>query len=78
MTDTPGKGPLKAKLLLGFGVMLFAIGQSLTFVIIAPLVRRVGWDPQSFGIALTLANLPLVFGAPFWGRRSDRIGRKPV
>lgn len=78
MTDTPGAGPLKARLLLGFGVMLFAIGQSLTFVIIAPLVRRVGWDPQSFGIALTLANLPLVVGAPFWGKRSDTIGRKPV
>ncbi|MEZ5563945.1 MAG: MFS transporter [Gammaproteobacteria bacterium] len=78
MTDTPGAGPLKARLLLGFGVMLFAIGQSLTFVIIAPLVRRVGWDPQSFGIALTLANLPLVFGAPFWGKRSDTHGRKPV
>lgn len=78
MTDTPGAGPLKARLLLGFGVMLFAIGQSLTFVIIAPLVRRVGWDPQSFGIALTLANLPLVFGSPFWGKRSDTHGRKPV
>lgn len=78
MTDTPGAGPLKARLLLGFGVMLFAIGQSLTFVIIAPLVRRVGWDPQSFGIALTLANLPLVFGAPYWGKRSDKVGRKPV
>jgi len=78
MTDSPGAGPLKARLLLGFGVMLFAIGQSLTFVIVAPLVRRVGWDPQSFGIALTLANLPLVFGAPFWGKRSDKVGRKPV
>jgi len=58
--------------------MLFAIGQSLTFVIVAPLVRRVGWDPQSFGIALTIANLPLVFGAPYWGKRSDKVGRKPV
>jgi MFS family permease len=38
----------------------------------------VGFTPQSFGIALTLASLPLIVGAPFWGKRSDVIGRKPV
>ena len=37
-----------------------------------------GFTPQAFGIALTLASLPLIFGAPFWGKRSDVIGRKPV
>lgn len=72
------QGPVRARLLLGLGVMLFAIGQSLTFVVVTPLARHVGFDPQSFGIALTLASLPLIVGSPFWGRRSDIIGRKPV
>ncbi|MEO7385695.1 MAG: MFS transporter [Gammaproteobacteria bacterium] len=78
MTDTPGQAPAKARLLLGLGVLLFAIGQSLTFIIVTPLARQVGFTPQTFGIALTLASLPLIFGAPFWGKRSDLIGRKPV
>jgi MFS family permease len=78
MTDTPGDSPPRARFLLGLGVLLFAIGQSLTFVIVVPLARQVGFDPQSFGIALTLASLPLIVGAPFWGKRSDIIGRKPV
>lgn len=78
MTDIAGQSPPQARLLLGLGVLLFAIGQSLTFVIVTPLARQVGFDPQSFGIALTLASLPLIIGAPYWGRRSDIIGRKPV
>jgi MFS family permease len=78
MTDAPGQAPAKARLLLGLGVLLFAIGQSLTFIIVTPLARQVGFSPQAFGIALTLASLPLIFGAPFWGKRSDVIGRKPV
>ncbi len=78
MTETPGQAPAEARLLLGLGVMLFAIGQSLTFIIVTPLARQVGFTPESFGIALTLASLPLIFGAPYWGKRSDVIGRKPV
>lgn len=78
MTDTTGKGPIEARLLLGLGMLLFSIGQSLTFAIVAPMARQVGFAPQAFGIALTLASLPLVFSAPFWGRRSDVVGRKPV
>jgi MFS family permease len=78
MPDNQSVNLLRAKLLLGLGVLMFAIGQSLTFIIVAPLARRVGFDPQSFGIALTLASLPLIFGAPFWGKRSDAVGRKPV
>ncbi len=78
MTDIPGQSPPRARFLLGLGVLLFAIGQSLTFVIVTPLARQVGFDAQSFGIALTLASLPLIVGAPYWGRRSDIIGRKPV
>jgi MFS transporter, DHA1 family, tetracycline resistance protein len=68
----------KAKWLLGLGMLMFAIGQSLTFMIVAPLARKVGFSEQAFGIALTLASLPLIFGAPFWGKRSDQVGRKPI
>jgi MFS family permease len=59
-------------------MLLFALGQSLTFVIVTPLARQVGFSAQSFGIALTLASLPLIVGSPYWGRRSDIIGRKTV
>jgi MFS family permease len=65
-------------LLIGAGVTLFAIGQSLLFTIVSPLVRRIGLTPLQFGTVLTCASLPLIFGAPFWGRKSDAIGRKPV
>lgn len=46
MTDIPGQAPAKARLLLGLGVLLFAIGQSLTFIIVTPLARQVGFTPS--------------------------------
>lgn len=64
--------------LIGAGVTLFAIGQSLVFTIVSPLARSTGLTEVQFGVILTLASLPLVVGAPFWGRRSDVVGRKPV
>lgn len=65
-------------LLIGIGVTLFAIGQSLLFTIVSPLARRIGLSEIQFGAILTCASLPLIGGAPFWGKRSDRVGRKPV
>lgn len=65
-------------LLIGLGVALFSIGQSLLFTIVSPLARSTGLSEIQFGMILTLASLPLVVGAPFWGRKSDTIGRKPV
>jgi MFS family permease len=65
-------------ILIGVGVTLFAIGQSLLFTIVAPMARATGLSEIQFGLVLTLASLPLVAAAPFWGRRSDRVGRKPI
>jgi MFS family permease len=75
----PDTGTFRGRLLLiGIGVTLFAIGQSLLFTIVSPLARRIGLSEIQFGAILTFASLPLVFGAPYWGKKSDTIGRKPV
>jgi MFS family permease len=78
MNNEPVNGPLSAKLLLGMGIAMFAIGQSLLFIIVGPLARSVGLSEFAFGAAMSLASLTLIIGSPFWGRRSDVIGRKPV
>ncbi len=68
----------KAKLILAVGVAMFAIGQSLLFVVVAPLTRMVGLSEMQFGAAFTLANITFFLGAAYWGRKSDTAGRKPV
>ena len=68
----------KAKYILAVGVAMFAIGQSLLFVVVAPLTRMVGLSEMQFGSAFSLANITFFFGAAYWGRRSDKVGRKPV
>jgi len=66
------------KFILAGGVVIFAIGQSLLFIIVAPMARSIGLSETQFGVIFSLANMTLVFAAPFWGKKSDSIGRKPV
>lgn len=77
MTDTHNSYST-GKFILALGVVIFAIGQSLLFIIVAPMARSIGLTEWQFGITFSLANLSLIFAAPFWGRKSDEIGRKPV
>jgi MFS family permease len=65
------------------GVLLFsllsvAIGQSLVFAILPPLGREV--NLSELQITSIIAVSAIVFGicSPWWGRYSDRVGRKPV
>jgi len=66
------------RFILAGGVVIYAIGQSLLFIIIAPMARSIGLTEFQFGLTFSLANVSLVFAAPFWGKKSDEIGRKPV
>ena len=66
------------KYILATGVVIFAIGQSLLFIIVAPMARSIGLTETQFGVVFSLANFSLIFAAPFWGKKSDTIGRKPV
>ncbi|MEC9375557.1 MAG: MFS transporter [Pseudomonadota bacterium] len=68
----------RGKLILAAGVALFAIGQSLLFIIIAPLAPKTGLTEIQFGTIFGLANIPLIFTAPMWGKLSDTHGRKPI
>jgi MFS family permease len=58
--------------------MATGIGQSLVFAILAPLGREV--QLSELQITSIIAVSALVFGmsSPYWGRLSDRVGRKPV
>jgi len=77
MTDI-SKAYTYGKFLLASGVVIFAIGQSLLFIIVAPMARSIGLTEFQFGVAFSLANISLLFAGPFWGKKSDVIGRKPV
>ena len=78
MTDNSSQAYTQGKFLLASGVVIFAIGQSLLFIIVAPMARSIGLTELQFGVAFSLANVSLLFAGPFWGKRSDVIGRKPV
>ena len=58
--------------------MIFAIGQSLLFIVVAPMARSIGFSEFEFGLAFSIANVSLIFAGPFWGKKSDVVGRKPV
>ncbi|MBS94963.1 MAG: hypothetical protein CL799_11025 [Chromatiales bacterium] len=77
MTET-SKAYTFGRYFLASGVVIFAIGQSLLFIVVAPLVRSIGLTELQFGITFSLANISLILAGPYWGRRSDVIGRKPV
>ena len=66
------------KYILCSGVVIFAIGQSLLFIIVAPMARSIGLTEWQFGLTFSLANISLIVAGPFWGKKSDVIGRKPV
>ena len=70
--------PTKQLLVLITALMATAIGQSLVFAILAPLGREVGMAEVQITSIIAISALVFAVSAPYWGRLSDRIGRKPV
>ena len=62
------------KFILAGGVVIFALGQSLLFIIVAPLARTIGLTETQFGLVFSLANLSLVFAAPFFREWAHMMG----
>ena len=77
---------------LYFGMMTMGMGMSMMGALMPMLGRELGldqiafplpfseatWEPRELAITILSAMSALVFffAAPFWGRRSDRVGRR--
>ncbi len=54
------------------------LGLSVLFPILAPLGRQLGFTELQVGLFSAAYALMQFLISPYWGRRSERIGRKPV
>jgi MFS family permease len=66
------------RLILLAGLVTYGIGQSLLFVIFAPLARRLGLAEWQLGVIIAASNVALAISAPLWGQASQTMGRRPV
>jgi len=80
MTTDLAKTPASrfATQLVMFSVLATGIGQSMTFTLLAPLGREVGFAEIQVGLIISCSSLVFTLTSPFWGRKSDLWGRKPV
>lgn len=67
----------QVRLLIGV-VFIVYVAQMTLFPILAPLAREVGLAEWQIGVTISLAALMLVLTSPWWGHRSQSIGRRPV
>jgi len=66
------------KVILLLGLVTYGIGQSILFVVFPPLVEQIGLTLTQFGLIFSISNLMLAVAAIYWGRMSDKVGRKPL
>ena len=70
--------PTKHFALLIASLVAIGMGQSMTFAILAPLGRQVEMSELAITTLIACSSLTFGFASPYWGRLSDRIGRRPV
>jgi MFS family permease len=78
VTVQPDSGFRFSTQMVLFSVLATGIGQSMTFALLAPLGREVGFGEVQVGLIITCSSLVFTLTSPIWGRASDRWGRKPV
>ncbi len=66
------------KVILLISLITYGIGQSVLFVVFPPLVETIGLTKTQFGLIFSISNIVLATAAVFWGRLSDKVGRKPL
>lgn len=66
-----------------FGILFLCqlavgMGQTLVFAVVPPIARHFGMSDFETTMIYSLSSLLWVLTSPFWGKRSDRVGRKPI
>lgn len=59
-------------------LLVVGAGNSMLAALLPPLVRRLELPDSTIGWIFALSAVLWVFASPYWGRLSDRTGRKPV
>ncbi len=77
-TDTPRQLTREHFALLIGGLFTTAVGQSFIFAILPPLGRDVGFNEMQISGMISTSAMIFSLSTPWWGRFSDRVGRKPV
>jgi MFS family permease len=72
-----GAGPRRFHLLF-ICLLVVGAGNSMLFALLPPLMRRLALPDSSIGWIFALSALLWSIASPYWGRLSDRAGRKPV
>ena len=66
-----------------FAVLFLALtcvglGQAILFAILPPAAREIGLSPFQVSVIFVISATIWMFMSPYWGRRSDVLGRRPV
>lgn len=75
MTATSNKSQLA---IIFFTVFLYLVGFGVVIPIIPILSRNFGATALQTGLLLSVYSLMQFLFSPFWGRLSDRLGRRPI
>jgi MFS family permease len=54
------------------------MGQTLVYAVLPPIARRLGMSEFETTMIYSLSSFLWIVTSPFWGRRSDVVGRKPI
>jgi len=68
----------RALRLLFVSLVCIGIGQSMLFSILPPAARQIGITPFQVSTIFATSATLWVFISPWWGRRSDQRGRRPI
>jgi len=64
--------------ILFVGLVCVGMGQSVLFSTLPPAARELGLTPFRISTIFAVSATLWVFVSPWWGRRSDVVGRRPI